>query len=69
MSNRNVIIDVMPEAGRSAEDKDLERQYKVACKKLGINPKQTLQNHMRKIIADSQEKDRKFMAINLHQDN
>ena len=52
----NVIISVLTEAGRTAEDKDLERQFKIACKKLGVNPKQNLQEYMRKVIAASKKK-------------
>ena len=61
------INNILPEAGRTAEDKELERQYKIACKKLGINPKETLQNYMKQVIEESKEKDRKMQAIQFHQ--
>ena len=64
----NVIISVLPEAGRTAEDKDLERQFKIACKKLGVNPKQNLQEYMRKVIVASKEKDKKMGGMNYYRD-
>ena len=67
MNNEFSINNVLPEAGRTTEDKELERQYKIACKKLGINPKQTMQNHMKQVIDASKDKDRKMSAIQFHQ--
>ena len=61
------INNILQEAGRTAEDKELERQFKIACKKLGINPKETLQNYMKQVIEESKEKDRKMQAIQFHQ--
>ena len=67
MSSEFSIIHVLPEAGRTTEDKELERQYKIACKKLGINPKQDLQQHMKQVIDADKEKDRKMNAMTFHQ--
>lgn len=61
------INNILQEAGRTAEDKELERQFKIACKKLGIKPKETLQNYMKQVIEESKEKDRKMQAIQFHQ--
>ena len=61
------INNILQEAGSTAADKEMERQFKIACKKLGINPKETLQNYMKQVIEESKEKDRKMQAIQFHQ--
>lgn len=61
------ISNILPEAGRTVEDKELERQYKIACKKFAINPKETLQDFMKQIIEESKEKDRRMSTIQFRQ--
>lgn len=61
--NDNMIVDVLPSAGRSIQDKNLERQFRVACKKLELDPKKTLQDYMKQVIRASEEKDRRINGI------